>query len=98
MVSIASESFIRLLAGSVILLGVCLGAFVDRWCQLIPALAALNLMQSTVTGICPPLMLLRAMGWIDNNDRIHWRGKHKEVMATQETVEHKKTTGTQETA
>ncbi len=59
------ESFIRLLAGSVVLLGSALAAFVNPWWLLLPAFAGFNLIQSVFTGFCPPTLVLRKLGWLD---------------------------------
>lgn len=59
------DSLIRLLAGSVVLLGTALAAFVSPWWLLLPAFAASNLIQSVFTGFCPPILILEKLGWID---------------------------------
>lgn len=68
------ESFIRLLAGSVVLLGVALTHFVSPWWLLLPAFAGFNLLQSAFTGFCPPSLLLAKLGWLDAEGVIHWGG------------------------
>lgn len=72
-----TESFIRVLAGSVVLLGSALAAFVSPWWLLLPAFAGANLLQSAFTGFCPPTLILRKLGWVDANDVIHWGGQPK---------------------
>lgn len=62
-----SESFIRVLAGSMVLLGTALGAFVNTWWLLLPAFASINLIQSAFTGFCPPTLLLRKLGWLNDS-------------------------------
>lgn len=69
-----SESLVRLLAGSVVLLGTLLAWLVSPWWLLLPTFAGLNLIQSVFTGYCPPLLLLRKLGWLDAEDTIHWGG------------------------
>lgn len=70
-----TDSLIRLLAGSVTLLGAALTYFVDpRWI-LLPAFVGLNLIQSVFTGFCPPTLLLRKLGWVDDQNVIHWGGR-----------------------
>ncbi len=59
------ESLIRLLAGSVVLLGCALAAFVNPWWLLLPVFAGFNLIQSVFTGFCPPTFILGKLGWID---------------------------------
>lgn len=70
-----SESLVRLLAGTVVLVGTLLAWKVNAWWLLLPAFAGLNLLQSVVTGFCPPTWLLRKLGWIDERDVIHWGGR-----------------------
>jgi rhodanese-related sulfurtransferase len=68
------ESLIRLLAGLVVLFGVALAALVSKWWLLLPAFAGVNLIQSAVTGFCPPGLFLRRIGWLDESGFIHWGG------------------------
>lgn len=49
-----AERFVRGVAGTVVLLGLGLGFFVSPWWYLLVAFAGLNLLQSAVTGFCPP--------------------------------------------
>lgn len=70
------EHFIRAMAGTVVLLGVALGFFVNEYCLLIVVFAAANLLQSAFTGFCPPIIVLRALGWLDKNDNITWGKKN----------------------
>ncbi|MFB6192837.1 MAG: DUF2892 domain-containing protein [Candidatus Nanohaloarchaea archaeon] len=49
-----TKSFVRGFAGLVITAGFLLGWFVNQWFYLIDAFAGLNLLQSSITGICPP--------------------------------------------
>ena len=67
-----TDSFIRILAGSFVLLGAGLAAFVSPWWLLLPAFVGLNLIQSAFTGFCPPTLILRQLGWVDSADVIHW--------------------------
>jgi hypothetical protein len=68
------ESFIRLLAGTVVLTGVGLAYFVSPWWLLLPAFAGLNLIQSALTGFCPPTVLFSWLGWVDGAGTLHWGG------------------------
>lgn len=70
-----TDSFIRLLAGTVILLGCALTVFVSPWWLLVPTFVGANLIQSTLTGFCPPTLVLRKLGWVDANNVIHWGGQ-----------------------
>jgi hypothetical protein len=69
------EAFVRLLAGSVVLLGVALAHFASPWWLLLPAFAGVNLVQSVFTGFCPPSFVLGRLGWIDDDGTIHWGGR-----------------------
>jgi len=44
---------VRLLAGSLVLVGLILGLAVSQWFFLVVAFVGLNLFQSSFTGICP---------------------------------------------
>ena len=69
-----SESFIRILAGVMILVSVALTHFVDiRW-LFFTAFIGLNLIQSAITGFCPPTFVLDKLGWIDADNRIRIGG------------------------
>lgn len=57
-----TEGYIRILAGSVVLLSAALTHFVSPWWLLLAVFAALNLIQSAFTGFCPPEILLRKLG------------------------------------
>jgi hypothetical protein len=65
------ETLIRLLAGTVVLTSVTLGYFVHPGWFLLTAFAGANLLQSAVTGFCPPTFLLRKLGWIHRDGLIH---------------------------
>lgn len=69
------ESLIRLMAGVLVLAGTALGAFVSPWWLLLPAFAGVNLIQSVFTGFCPPSIILRKLGWLDDSGVILWGGK-----------------------
>jgi hypothetical protein len=70
-----TDAFIRVLAGTFVLLGTALAALVSPWWLLLPAFVGANLVQSAFTGFCPPTLVLRKLGWVDANDVIHW-GRH----------------------
>lgn len=69
-----THDLVRLLAGSVTLLGAALTHWVSPWWLLLPAFVGLNLIQSVFTGFCPPTLLLRKLGRVDAQDVIHWGG------------------------
>lgn len=68
------DAFIRLLAGTMVLLGTTLAWFVSPGWLLLPAFVGVNLIQSVFTGFCPPSLLLRKLGWVDANETIHFGG------------------------
>jgi hypothetical protein len=70
-----THNLVRLLAGSVVLTGVALAHWVSPWWLLLPAFAGANLIQSVFTGFCPPTLVLRKLGWVDDKDVIHWGGQ-----------------------
>lgn len=69
------ESFIRALAGSMVLLSVALAHFVSPWWLLLTCFAGLNLLQSAFTGFCPPTLILTKLGWLGADGIIHWGGR-----------------------
>jgi hypothetical protein len=69
------ESFIRILAGTMILVSVALAHYVSAWWLLFTCFIGLNLIQSALTGFCPPSFVLRKLGWLDDAGSIHWGGR-----------------------
>jgi hypothetical protein len=69
------DSFIRALAGSMVLLSVVLTHFVSPWWLLLTCFVGANLIQSAFTGFCPPSLVLRKLGWLDDTGTIHWGGR-----------------------
>ncbi len=67
-----TESFVRALAGTMILASLLLAHFASPWWLLLTAFVALNLIQSAFTGFCPPTWLLDKLHWVDASGRIHW--------------------------
>lgn len=53
------ENRIRILAGTMVLLGVSLACFVSIWWLLLPTFVGVNLIQSAITGFCPAEIILR---------------------------------------
>ena len=70
------DDFIRILAGSMVLLSVALVWFVSPWWLLLTCFVGLNLIQSALTGFCPPSLVLRKLGWLGDDGVIHWGGRH----------------------
>ena len=56
------NAWLRLFAGTFILLSVALGYFVSPWFFLFTAFVGLNLLQSALTGWCPMMTFLRKAG------------------------------------
>jgi Protein of unknown function (DUF2892) len=61
------ERYIRLMAGSFVMLSLALGIegspiFVSRWFLAFTAFVGLNLFQSGLTNFCPPGALLKKLG------------------------------------
>ena len=69
------ESLIRLLAGTFVLIGVGLAHYVGPYWLLLPVFVGLNLIQSAFTGFCPPSLILRRLGWLEESGTIHWGGR-----------------------
>jgi len=69
------DSFIRVLAGSMVLLSAVLIHFVSPWWLLLTCFVGLNLIQSAFTGFCPPAIVLSKLGWLDDQGIIHWGGR-----------------------
>lgn len=69
------ESFIRALAGSVILLSLALAHFVNPNWLFLTLFAGANLLQSAFTGFCPPSLVLSKLGWLGDDGIIHWGGR-----------------------
>ena len=70
-----TEAFIRILAGSFVVLGTALSWWVSPWWLLLPGFVGANLVQSAFTGFCPPTLLLSKLGWVDRDGVIHWGGQ-----------------------
>ncbi len=70
-----AESFVRLLAGSFVLLSTLLVWLVSPWWLILTAFVGANLAQSALTGFCLPTLVLTKLGWLDENGVIHWGGR-----------------------
>ena len=71
------DSLVRFLAGSMVLLSVVLTRYVNPAWFLLTCFVGLNLVQSAITGFCPPAFVLTKLGWIDAAGVIHWGGQAK---------------------
>lgn len=72
-----TDSLVRILAGTFILISVALTHFVSPWWLLLTAFVGLNLVQSAFTGFCPPTLVLEKMGWVRPDQTIAWGGQSK---------------------
>lgn len=61
-ITMKTESYIRILAGTFVLLSVALAHFVNSWWILLAVFVGLNLIQSAFTGFCPAEMILHKLG------------------------------------
>jgi Inner membrane protein YgaP-like, transmembrane domain len=64
--AVTMERYIRILAGSLVVLGVVLTWTVSVYWLLLPLFVGLNLFQSAFTGICPAENILRRLGVADS--------------------------------
>ena len=60
--SMKTESYIRILAGTLVLVSVALAHFVSPWWLLLAVFVGLNLIQSAFTGFCPAEIILHKLG------------------------------------
>ena len=57
-----TESYIRILAGTLVLVSVALAHFINGWWLLLAVFVGLNLIQSAFTGFCPAEIILHKLG------------------------------------
>jgi len=57
-----TESFVRIVAGTMVLVSTALIYFVSPWWLLLNVFIGANLIQSAFTGFCPPEILFRKLG------------------------------------
>jgi hypothetical protein len=57
-----TERAIRILAGTLVLIGTALAHWVSPWWHLLPAFVGFNLIQSAFTGFCPAENILKKLG------------------------------------
>ena len=57
-----TESYIRILAGTLVLVSVALAHFVSPWWLLLAVFVGLNLIQSAFTGFCLAEFVLHKLG------------------------------------
>ena len=56
------ERAVLAFAGCVVLVSVLLAHFVSPWWLLLTAFAGLNMLQSSVTGLCPAAVVFKKLG------------------------------------
>ena len=69
------DNFIRILAGSMVLVSAALVYFVSPWWLLFTCFIGVNLIQSALTGFCPPSILLTKLGWLGADGIVHFGGR-----------------------
>jgi len=57
-----TESLIRIVAGSMVLLSLALAHFVSPWWLFLTAFVGVNLIQSAFTGFCPAEIFIEKLG------------------------------------
>lgn len=56
------ENAIRILAGTMVLIGTAIAYWVSPWGHLLTAFVGFNLVQSAFTGICPAETIFKKLG------------------------------------
>lgn len=64
-----SDSFVRILAGLMVLLSLALSRWVHPGWSWFTAFIGLNLIQSAISGFCPPEWLAHRLGWVRRTPR-----------------------------
>jgi hypothetical protein len=59
---VSIQRIIYLVAGTLVLVGLVLGFFVNQWWFLLPAFVGFNLFQTAFTGFCPLEKILIKVG------------------------------------
>jgi len=57
-----TEAYIRILAGTLVLVSVTLAHYVNAWWLLLTVFVGVNLIQSVFTGFCPAELILHQLG------------------------------------
>lgn len=66
------DNLIRILAGSMVLISAALVYFVSPWWLLLTCFVGVNLIQSSLTGFCPPSIVLTKLGWLGDDGIVHF--------------------------
>jgi hypothetical protein len=61
------DKAVLMFAGFVVLLGLALGYAVSPYWYLLTAFAGLNMMQASITGFCPAVMIFKKLGVRDGS-------------------------------
>lgn len=69
-----TDSFIRILAGTFILLSIALTLLHSEWWLVFTGFIGVNLIQSALTGFCPPTLILEKLNRIRPDGTIAWGG------------------------
>jgi hypothetical protein len=64
------EHAVRLLAGTLVLLGIALARVLSPWWLLVPLFVGANLVQSSLTGFCPAERILGRLGVGRSHERL----------------------------
>lgn len=56
------DRFVLAFAGTMVLVGLVFGVFVNSWWFLLTGFVGLNLLQSAFTGFCPLARVLKSLG------------------------------------
>jgi len=62
MKQVTVEGGVRIMAGTMVLVSVCLAMFVNKWWLALAVFVGLNLIQSAFTGFCPADKIMKAIG------------------------------------
>jgi hypothetical protein len=57
------DRIILAFAGTLVLIGLALGYFLNPWWFLLPAFVGLNLLQASLTRFCPAAIILKKLGF-----------------------------------
>jgi hypothetical protein len=74
-----TESLIRILAGSLVLISLILAHFISQWWLLLTAFVGVNLIQSAFTGFCPAEIVFKKLGVAKDADSCCGRSDQKEA-------------------
>jgi hypothetical protein len=61
-VAMTVENAVRVMAGTMVLIGTSLAYFVSPWWLLLNVFVGVNLIQSALTGFCPASMIFKGLG------------------------------------